>query len=193
MGGKKMIVCTDDISVQNVEKYWSYWEKLKKKFPGLKLNAFVVPRYRDDYRESISRAGFNAWYHPVSNWVKLHLHGYTHLFPPEYLLSYERQKDLIETGAVMLGKVTRGTFGIKAPGYKFNDDTIRIAKELCFDFFAKEKSVLFLKENKEIQYPEGEILNTHTNGKTADSIEKIYPEVEKLLQGKTFQFIEELL
>ena len=69
--------------------------------------------------------------------------------------------------------------GFKPPGYYCTDDTIKILKEFEMPFNCMERYITFFKGNEERrdQYSydisEKVLIQTHTNGITRNSVEKI--------------------
>jgi len=194
MGNKeRLIICTDDIRPGTVKEYWKVWSLLKSNHPELKLNAFVIPYYYEEDSEHILNKEFIEWYNSIKNWVQLHLHGFMHSFPPECLLSKPQQEELIERGARLLGMLCRRDFGFKAPGYHYNDDTLEILRKYKIRFLCNEKEIIWLRNNKigsDLNNPV--LVQTHTNGISIDSVEKIYDNLNELFKDKDFIFLNDL-
>ena len=129
----------------------------------------------------------------VKHWVDLHLHGFTHSFPPECLLSKPEQEELIEQGARLLSMLCHKDFGFKAPGYHSNNDTIEILQRYKIRFLCNEKEVFWYRPIKiELFKDPFTLLQTHTNGVSTDSVEKVYDELNELFKNKDFIFLNDL-
>ena len=193
MGNKeRIIVCADDIRPETVDKYFRYWYQLKSDHSGLKLNAFVIPYYFKEESESILNKEFVEWFTSVKDWVQLHLHGYTHSFPPECLAPKLQQEEYIEKGARLLSLLCHRDFGFKAPGYHYNDDTIEILKRYRITFLCNEKEIVWLRNKIGSDLSQPELIQSHTNGLSVDSVEKIYDKLNELFKDKEFLFLNDL-
>ena len=188
---RTIMLCTDDITPSHLDKFWKYWVQLKAKIPLLKLNAFVIPHYCKLDNERITRLRFKHWFKEHSNWVSLHLHGFDHSFPPENTRNFYLQEALIKLGKTMLAEVLgHENFGYKAPGYYLNEETRRILKEENFLFICHQNSVEFLVQPK--QSKNALIVQSHTNGISVDSVEKIYRQLEENFKHDEFITFDEL-
>lgn len=193
MEQNKVILCTDDICPSSIRKCWYFWDKIKSKIPQLKLNAFVIPHrnFKDD--EIITSREFKDWYESVKDWVSLHLHGYSHGYPPENTYTYLRQRILIRKGSELLAEINDNDFGYKAPGYHFNKFTLEILEEFGFPFICNLDLVTFLR-NKDKQRSPYQLIQSHTNlNKNPDSIEFIYQRLIDDLRDREFVQIMELV
>ena len=185
-----IMLCTDDICPSSVKKFWTYWDELKKSIPKLKLNCFVIPHHCRLESEHIGgwakkRKAFKHWYSNNASWLSLHLHGYDHTYPPENTRNAILQEALIKTGKTLLSKlIERENFGYKAPGYYLNNDTRNILRKEKFLFICHQTAVEWIQEPN--LFANFLLMQSHTNGKSADSIEKIY---KKLLELEDCEFI----
>jgi len=195
MGNKEyLIVCTDDIRPSTIKKYWQYWELLRNLYPELKLNAFVVPYWFEESAEHIHNKEFIDWYESVKGWVQLHLHGFAHTFPPECTLEKEEQEKLIEKGSQLLKKICKQDFGYKAPGYHYIGATLDVLKKYHIKFLCNEKEIIWLNDVE----PKRELslitlVQTHTNGISADCIHFIYDDLSEFFKNKEFLFLNDLI
>lgn len=185
----KVIVCTDDICPEHIDEYWHHWEWLKVNHPKLILEAFVTPCYRGDPSQLITQDEFKEWYESVNDWVNLHLHGYDHTYPPEFTRTKEEQEKSLIEGMKLLSPIAKNTVGFKPPGYKFDSEiTIPLIQKLKFHFMSIHDTVFFFPYGR-IQMLSLPMIQTHTNGLTEDSIEKIVDSLDKKLEDKRFTTI----
>jgi len=189
----KIILCTDDICPRFIKRYWTTWSLLRSNHDNLKLNAFVVPHYMDDDNDFILSDYFKDWYSSCKDWVSLHLHGYAHTYPPECTFPYEEQYELIERGTKILEEICgHRNFGFKAPGYHANEVTERIAIELGLKFICYSDHIEFLIATN-VTPNNYMLIQTHSDGRSMDSIERIYERLNSFIRGKKFVHIMELL
>lgn len=190
-----LLVYTDDICPSYVEKYWKWWNLLKANHPKLKLNAFVIPNR--DYLEAelISDRIFCGWLETVKDWVSFYLHGYAHDRPPENLRSADEQKHLIDKGKKLLEQtINIPILGYKAPGLLLNSYTRDVLKELDFTFICHKDRIDILNDCKiRTDIPPPRMISTHTNGKSSDSVEKIYAYLNEVFENREFYSIKELI
>lgn len=193
MEQNKVILCTDDICPSSIRKCWYLWDKIKSRIPQLKLNAFVIPHRNFKDSEKITSSEFRGWYDSVNDWVSLHLHGYSHGFPPENMYPYLRQRGLILRGISLLSQISDADFGYKAPGYHSNNFTLEILETFNFPFICKLDSVVFFR-NIDKQRNSYQLIQSHTNlNKNPDSVEFIYQKLINDLQDKEFVQIMDLV
>lgn len=186
---RQIMLCTDDIHPSTIEKYWHYWERLKETIPHLKLNCFVVPHFCKFDFERITRKMFKNWYKRNSSWLSLHLHGYDHTYPAENARNYYLQQALIKLGKNMLSEVLEHeNFGYKAPGYYLNDDTRKAVAEEGLKFICHQLDIEYI--DKPSNFINFSLIQTHTNGCSPDSIEKISSEIVDLKNSIFITFSE---
>jgi predicted deacetylase len=132
---------------------------------------------------------FKSWYKSNADWVSLHLHGYDHSFPPENTRNYILQEALINLGRMMLSEVIeRESFGYKAPGYYSNRETRQILQKFNFLFLSHLQSIEWLV--KPANFTTFALVQSHTNGTSPDSIERIQDQILNLADSKFLTFDE---
>ena len=181
------LVTTDDICPSFIEKYWQYWDELKKEFPKLHILAFTVPFYNQQAQEDTLRSKvFAQWYSARKEWVTIGLHGLDHSYPPEYTRPFAEKRKLIAVGYNrILSFLPAKGWAAKAPGNKIDGEAVKILAFFgCRWVFLDDNIVHDTKLN--LTHKLCRVFSTHTNGKTYDSIETIYYFLRKAFCGINF-------
>lgn len=166
-----IIVETDDLCPASMHKF-KYWLELKKKFPKLKLTAWVPACWQDkDENNILKNKEFRLLWLENKKWLEFHPHGYLHDKPPECQRDYKEQKFIINQslGYLMEYIKLNPAVGWKCPFYKISEDTLKILKKLDFSFYQNCWKIVPLKPVKNytehnIPFHQGPFLiSTHTS------------------------------
>lgn len=173
----RYLIC-DDVN----EKEFYKLEKLKEKFPNLKVTCFVMGKDAGDYLKK--------------DWIEVGVHGWEHTYPPE--CERDNQREFIIKGLEVLRPYLSLNFGFRAPGFQVTASTYPILKKLGFCYIAHQNRIQILQliwypvvadtveeGKKEIQnrinnFKQGEIINTH-----------IYDNLLRKVDDGTFNLISE--
>ena len=194
----RMVVTSDDLSVQTLPLFYKYWKPLKQKHPKLKVTFFVPVNYSEfnyNKENNISQnSEFIRWFNENKSWCDVECHGYFHMKEPENLLGYEEQlKTLKNMLDVMKPFLDKDCYGYKAPYYRMNENTIKILMELGFSWINQWWYLMPLKAIKKPITPIIEF-GSHTGFPQAnnqDNIDKIYDEIDdKLTDIETINEVE---
>jgi len=112
----------------------------KKKFPKLKLLAFVIANYQNKENVQESKE-FLDWFERTKEWVEIGVHGYDHLFPPE--CERDNQEEFIEKALDLLKPFLPKKFLYRAPGFQVTNQTEPILKKLGFAGIAHQDTIKY--------------------------------------------------
>lgn len=174
-----LYIITDDLCPSNL-KYFSYWDKLKKKYPMLKITCFTIACNNncEDVSKSVK---FENWYDKRRKWIEIGVHGYDHAFPPECERS--NQAEFIRKSLTILKPYLPKYYGFRAPGFQKTIKTEPILKILNFSYIAYACGIRDLS-TKNIFKPK--IINTHVNNYSNDSINKIHHKIDIVLKKQPY-------
>lgn len=185
-------ITTDDLCPSNI-KMWDIFDQLKEKFPHLKVTAFTIPRFKNLDSEDISLQGFyqlfKNWFYKRKDWVEIGLHGLTHGHPPEFLRHEEYQKNHIKQSLNKLESFLPHHIGLRPPGFKYNEFTIRACAHLNISYIATQTELITLKPVKDINCT---LYNSHLSKNQPDSLNLIKNNLEKLLDSSNCVTLSEL-
>ncbi len=151
-------ITTDDLCLSNL-KYFKYWDKVKEKYPELKLIAFTIANYQ--YKENLKWSReFKKWYEKHKDWVEIHPHGYDHTSPQEGFR--DDQKKLIKKSLRILKKYLPEQVLYRPPGFKYLNWTEGAVRELGFAGIAYQDKIKYFNGK---EYP---VFNTHLTIKNFD-------------------------
>lgn len=163
-----MIITTDDLCLSNL-KFFIYWDKIKTKYPNLKLIAFTIANFKNEENISESKQ-FKQWYARHKMWVEIGIHGYDHLYPPE--CERDNQEELILKALNILKPFLPKRFLYRAPGFQITCRTEPILKKLGFFGIAHENRIKYFFEER-IIVP----FNTHCSNKYFNPITDIWNKI----------------
>ena len=174
IGKRKVLVTTDDICPRNIEKYGHFWDELKQTHQNLRLLAFVTPFMDKDSSQHLKRGDrFSAWQQERKEWVTIGLHGLDHGFPPEFKRQFHEKRMLISESLNILTGFLPKIWSAKPPGYHYDDDSLEILRFFgCRWVFLWHDVVKDLRRG--LVFRLNDVISTHTNGISADSIEKVF-------------------
>ena len=133
------VVTTDDVCPSNL-RFWKCWNELKKKFPSLKVVAFVIANYQN--REPVSEnKDFLNWFEETKDWVEIGVHGWDHMYPPE--CERKDQDILIKNALDELKPFLPKRFLYRPPGFQVTNQTEVIVKKLGFAGIAHQDRIKF--------------------------------------------------
>lgn len=158
-----MVYSTDDLSVENLENF-KYWDKVKERYPSLKVLAFTVAK-------GLPTPEFLNWYESHKNWVEIGVHCYDHEKPQEGWR--EDQEIQIANALSVLGPFLPKRFIYRPPGFRFLPKTEKILKELGFSGIAHIDFIKYFDTGEKVK-----IFNTHcTKEEFINPIGKIWEKI----------------
>lgn len=159
-----MVYSTDDVSVDTLQ-HFVYWDKVKKRYPELKLIAFVVA-------EGLPTPEFDSWYNERKDWVEIGVHCYNHDRPQEGWR--DDQEYWIGKARDVLKPYLPERYLYRPPGFRFLPKTERILEKLGFAGIAHQEGIKYFDGQ------EGQpVLNTHcTESDFINPIGKIWKELQ---------------
>lgn len=165
------IFTTDDLCPSNL-KYFEYWDRVKQKYPQLKLIAFTIARKGDREEEDVSKnEEFKKWYEAHKDWVEIGVHGYDHLRPQEGWR--QDQEEYIKKALDIIRPYLPTRFLYRAPGFRTLPKTEGILKKLGFAGIAHQEFIKYF--DGEVA---GNLLNTHCTNEFANPITEIWSHIE---------------
>lgn len=135
-------ITTDDVCPSNLKNF-HYWEKVKDRYPHLRLIAFTIANYRNEQNVTQSKE-FKKWFNRNKNWVEIGVHGYDHLYPPE--CERPNQQRYIELALTILKPFLPDNYIYRPPGFQYTTKTVPILKQLGFAGIAYQKKIQFFNK-----------------------------------------------
>ena len=137
-----LIYTTDDVCPSNL-KYWKHWLEIKKKYPEMKILAFVIANNKNE--EDVSKSDeFKKWFEENKSWVEIGVHGYDHMRPQEGWR--EDQEDYIKKSLDILQPYLSEKIIYRAPGFRTLAKTEGILKKLGFTGIAHQTKIKYFTE-----------------------------------------------
>ena len=158
---KRFVITTDDLCLTNLEAF-SYWDKLKIKYPSLKLVAFTIANYRENERLDKSKQ-FKKWFTEHKDWVEIGVHGYDH--DPLKLPEGERDdfEKLVKKSLKVLKPFLPKYPLYRPPGFQTTNQIENIIKRLGFRGIAHEQRIKYFNGLYQ------GVFNTHCTENTYDN------------------------
>lgn len=156
------VITTDDVCLSNL-KYFEYWDKLKQKYPELKIIAFTIANYKE--REPINESQeFRDWFDVHRDWVEIGVHGYDH--DPKNKPEWDRDnaEDLVNKSLDILKPFLINRPMYRAPGFQTTNQTARIIEYLGFRSIAYNSRIKYFNP---LEYKN--VFNTHCTGDEFDN------------------------
>lgn len=136
---QEKVLTTDDVCPSSL-KYWKYWNKVKEKYPKLRIIAFVIANYQN--KENVAKnEEFRKWFEKTKDWVEIGVHGWDHLSPPE--CERDDQQELILKALKMLHPFLPKKFLYRPPGFQTSIGTEAILKNLGFEGIAHQRRIKY--------------------------------------------------
>ena len=133
---RTLIIC-DDLCPSKLI-HWQYWDKVKEKYPNLKVLAFVIANFQNKENVAESKE-FKDWYERYKDWVTVGVHGYDHMSPPE--CERDNQEELITKALEVLRPFLPKKFLFRPPGFQYIIKTEPIIKKLGFTGIAYQTRI----------------------------------------------------
>ena len=160
-----MFIFCDDIGIKHEGDLFKL-EKLKKKYPKLKVNCAVIAKdLNKRLKDFISQ-----------DWVEVVVHGFEHDYPPE--CERDDKEERITKAYKILKPYLPKHYGFRAPGFQLTATTYPILKKLGFHYIAHQTNIQVLKGDIDQQ----RIYNTHIYDELKD-----IPNVSYELVGECFR------
>ena len=141
-----MVYSTDDLSIENL-KYFQYWDKVKERFPRLRLTAFVVA-------EGLPVKEFEEWFELRKDWVTIGVHCFNHSRVQEGWR--EDQGIWIAAALAILKPYLPKRFLYRPPGFRFLPKTEKILKDSGFAGIAHQEFIKYFDTLEKVR-----VFNTH--------------------------------
>jgi len=155
---------TDDLCLSNL-KYFRYWDKVKEKYPNLKLIVFTIANFKNT--EDLSKSDiFKKWFEQHKDWCEIGVHGYDHQYPPE--CERDNQEKFIVKALEILRPFLLKEFLYRAPGFQVTCKTEPILRKLGFAGIAHQDKIKYFDGRFDIPF------NTHCLDKYYNPITQIW-------------------
>ena len=194
-----MLITTDDLNQQDWSLF-SYFDKLKKEFPDLKVLAFFTPFWKENLlvdtillnlktSECHIDSEFLNFLLERKDWLSLGSHGLFHI-QPEYSLDINFQQKAFSFSEAIrnyLAQEINFRPACKPPFYKFNEIGFELPRHFGFEQLFLQQGIMDFKENKFIRREEIGLIDSHVSVgcPMPDRIDKFYPILRKILKGET--------
>jgi len=193
------LLTTDDLNPYDFSLF-SYFDKLKKEFPQLKVLAFFTPYWKRGelmmpvfsnmiIATDLIPKKFIDFLLERRDWLLLGSHGLFHI-RPEYSLDIHFQEYAFAVSRLIRNYLCE--MGIqfqpacKPPFYKFNEIGFELPKHFGFDQMYIQDGIIDFSENKFIPRAEINLIDSHVSSgcPMPDRIDKFYPKLRLILKGK---------
>lgn len=119
------VITTDDLCLSNLEIF-KYWDKVKEKYPELKIIAFTIANYKEQEPINESKE-FKEWFEEHKDWVEIGVHGYDHELPNECFR--DNQEEYFQKSLEILKDFIPKNPLYRPPGFKYVNWTENILKK----------------------------------------------------------------
>jgi len=167
-----MIFTTDDVCPSNL-KYFSYWERVRQKYPNMKLIAFTIANYNLVENVSVSTE-FKEWFEKNKDWVEVAVHGYDHMYKPEAERDDPEFENCIMKALSILKPFLPEKYGYRSPGFQWSVRTEPLMKKYGFSWIAYDDSIKYFDGRPPIV---GGIINTHCCDKWDNPITQVWNKI----------------
>lgn len=122
---KDFVITTDDLCLSNLKNF-EYWDRVKEKYPELKIVTFTIANYNEKERLDTSEE-FKAWFDEHKHWVEIGVHGYDHELPNECFR--DNQEEYFKKSLEILKDYLPQNSLYRPPGFKYLNWTENILKK----------------------------------------------------------------
>jgi len=181
-----MLVESDDLCPESLDKFKTYWLPLKKKHPDLKVTFWTVPKWQNKEENDIrGNLEFVKFYEDNKDWIELQPHGYAHTKPPECEQSMIKQVKLIRASAKLMKPFIEKNKALlwKAPFYHMNNTTLQTLIANGFDGYQNKYYLVPIKlvnnyvfKSTSPVYESLTIISTHTSPESENNADDIAAE-----------------